>query len=275
MPLETGSYISDLVATNPAATDGVAQGDDHLRLIKSILKTTFPNLSGAMTATQAELNKLAGLATTQAELAKLSGATLTTAELNKLTGFTGTVTDLNKLAAITATAAEINKLAGLATTAAELGYLNGVTSAIQTQLNTLSSTLATKTTNSAAAITGGSANNMTLGLTTPAAAKVTDLTLTGGVLEGVQTVTGTTPSLDPANGTIKTWSLTGASTPTFALANGESFLLMIDDGTANTITWPTMTWVGGSAPTLALTGYTIVVVFRVAGVNYGVYAGDA
>lgn len=36
---------------------------------------------------------------------------------------------------ITATAAEINKLDGLATTAAELGYVHGVTSSIQTQLD--------------------------------------------------------------------------------------------------------------------------------------------
>ena len=36
---------------------------------------------------------------------------------------------------VTATAAEINKLDGLATTAAELGYVHGVTSNIQTQLN--------------------------------------------------------------------------------------------------------------------------------------------
>lgn len=35
----------------------------------------------------------------------------------------------------TVTTAELNKLAGLATTAAELGYVGGVTSAIQTQLN--------------------------------------------------------------------------------------------------------------------------------------------
>ena len=41
---------------------------------------------------------------------------------------------------ITASAAEINKLASLSTTAAELGHGNGVTSAIQTQLNTKAST---------------------------------------------------------------------------------------------------------------------------------------
>lgn len=44
----------------------------------------------------------------------------------------------------TVSTAELNKLAGLATTAAELGYVSGVTSAIQTQLNTLTSDVAGK-----------------------------------------------------------------------------------------------------------------------------------
>ena len=33
MALETGTYISDLVATNPVASDAKSQGDDHIRLI--------------------------------------------------------------------------------------------------------------------------------------------------------------------------------------------------------------------------------------------------
>ncbi len=41
MGLETVSFVDDLVATNPAGTDGKNQGDDHLRLIKSALKATF------------------------------------------------------------------------------------------------------------------------------------------------------------------------------------------------------------------------------------------
>jgi hypothetical protein len=45
MGLESGTYVNDLVTTNPTATDGVTQGDDHLRLIKSTLKTTFPDAS--------------------------------------------------------------------------------------------------------------------------------------------------------------------------------------------------------------------------------------
>lgn len=46
MGLESATYISDLVTTNPVGgTDAVSQGDDHLRLLKSVLQTTFPNAS--------------------------------------------------------------------------------------------------------------------------------------------------------------------------------------------------------------------------------------
>ena len=60
MPLETGDYISDLVATNPPGTDNVSQGDDHLRLIKHVLKTTFPNINGPVTSTDEDLSNLSG-----------------------------------------------------------------------------------------------------------------------------------------------------------------------------------------------------------------------
>ena len=42
MGLETGNYISSLVKTNPVSSDNVSEGDDHLQLIKKILKQTFP-----------------------------------------------------------------------------------------------------------------------------------------------------------------------------------------------------------------------------------------
>jgi len=56
MALEVGTYISDLVATNPTASDPKSQGDDHLRLVKSTVKATFPNITGAVTATHTQLN---------------------------------------------------------------------------------------------------------------------------------------------------------------------------------------------------------------------------
>jgi len=56
MALETGTYINSLVTANPAATDALSQADEHLRLIKSTIKATFPNLTGAVTATQSDIN---------------------------------------------------------------------------------------------------------------------------------------------------------------------------------------------------------------------------
>src|SRR5262245_47890102 len=59
MPVETGTYISDLDATNPASSDPVAQGLNHLQLIKSLIKNTFPSITGAVTATHTALNAIA------------------------------------------------------------------------------------------------------------------------------------------------------------------------------------------------------------------------
>lgn len=61
MGLETVTNIDDLVITNPLSTDARSQGDDHIRNIKIALKTDLPNITGAMTATQAELNVNAGV----------------------------------------------------------------------------------------------------------------------------------------------------------------------------------------------------------------------
>jgi hypothetical protein len=42
MALESASFVSDLVSTNPTGSDPKAQGDDHVRLIKAVLKATLP-----------------------------------------------------------------------------------------------------------------------------------------------------------------------------------------------------------------------------------------
>jgi microcystin-dependent protein len=47
MSLEAATFISDLDANNPAPTDLKNQGDDHLRLIKQVLKNTFPGANAA------------------------------------------------------------------------------------------------------------------------------------------------------------------------------------------------------------------------------------
>lgn len=56
MALESATYISDLVSSNPTAADQRKQGDDHIRLIKSTLDNTFPNITGPVTVTHTQLN---------------------------------------------------------------------------------------------------------------------------------------------------------------------------------------------------------------------------
>ena len=106
-------------------------------------------------------------------------------------------------------------------------------------------------------------------------------TITGTIIEDVYAWASTsgsvTTELEPANGSIQTVTLTGNITAlTDNIAAGECITLMIDDGTAYTITWPTITWRnnGGSAPTLATSGYTVVVLWKVSTTLYGVLVGD-
>lgn len=51
MALETGNYIGDLVITNPTSSDQKSAGDDHLRLIKTALKTSFAGFTGSIILT--------------------------------------------------------------------------------------------------------------------------------------------------------------------------------------------------------------------------------
>lgn len=101
-------------------------------------------------------------------------------------------------------------------------------------------------------------------------------TLNDGYTEEVFAVSGTTPALSPTNGSIQTWTLSGNSTPTAGTwAAGQSMTLMIDDGSAYTVTWTSVavTWVGGAAPTLATTGYTVIELWKVGTTIYGAIAG--
>jgi flagellar hook-associated protein FlgK len=99
MTVEAAGFIDDIDPTQPPGTDNFSEGDNHLRNFKKSVQDSLPNISGAMTATHAELNTI--------------------------DGYTGTTADFNILSGASA--------AGL--TAAELQYVKGVTSDIQAQLN--------------------------------------------------------------------------------------------------------------------------------------------
>lgn len=61
MTVETALYPPQLNTSLPTAGDMVSEGDDHIRLTKTVVKTTFPNVAGAVTASQVELNYTAGV----------------------------------------------------------------------------------------------------------------------------------------------------------------------------------------------------------------------
>lgn len=132
-----------------------------------------------------------------------------------------------------------------------------------------------KTINSASLLGAGD-----IALVAAANGTASGITLNDGYTEEVFEATGTTPALSPANGSIQTWTLSGASTPTAGTwAAGQSITLMIDDGSANTINWTglAVTWKtdGGSAPTLNATGYTVIALWKVGTTIYGARVGDA
>lgn len=77
MTVETATNISQLNATYPAASDPKSEGDDHIRLIKSTLQATFPNITGVETssATSNEATKVATTSQVQAAILAATGIT--------------------------------------------------------------------------------------------------------------------------------------------------------------------------------------------------------
>lgn len=111
MPIEVATYLDDLNADYPDLNDDVEDGDDHIRLIKAVLKATFPNIAGVMHPTETQLNYLRYVDTTNlpvlatniagfavgpfggthlsmggAQIQAKSGTSAATLELNKLGG---------------------------------------------------------------------------------------------------------------------------------------------------------------------------------------------
>jgi len=65
MGIESGTTIEDLQVSWPTKDDYVLDGDNHIRLIKSVLQSQFPGVGGGgfasvITATEDEINSLSG-----------------------------------------------------------------------------------------------------------------------------------------------------------------------------------------------------------------------
>jgi hypothetical protein len=112
---------------------------------------------------------------------------------------------------------------------------------------------------------------------------LTDPAIVGTILEDVFTITdGAAFEVDPGNGSVQLITLGASRTPKATnFAAGESITLMVADGTAYTLTWTDatwgsggVTWVGGTAPTLATSGYSVIQFWKVSTTVYGAYVGD-
>ena len=113
---------------------------------------------------------------------------------------------------------------------------------------------------------------------------LTDPVITGAILEDVYTITdGAAFEIDPGNGSIQLITLGASRTPKATnFANGESVTLMVLDGSAYALTWTDSTfggsgvvWVGGTAPALDVTKYTVIELWKIAGQVYGALVGAA
>jgi hypothetical protein len=104
-----------------------------------------------------------------------------------------------------------------------------------------------------------------------------DVARVPAVTETVFTVSdGASVDLDPANGGVQLWTLGASRSPTATnFAAGQSMLLMVDDGSAYAITWPSVTWVGGTAPTLDTTKRTCVELWKTGTTLWGALVGAA
>lgn len=107
----------------------------------------------------------------------------------------------------------------------------------------------------------------------------TNLVFDGDYTEEVFTITdGAAVDLDPSNGTVQVWTLGANRSPTASsFASGQSMTLMVDDGTAREITWPSVVWKtdAGAPPVLSTTGFTAIQLWKVSTVLYGARVGNA
>jgi hypothetical protein len=115
---------------------------------------------------------------------------------------------------------------------------------------------------------------------------LTDPAIIGTILEDVFTISdGAAFEIDPGNGSVQLITLGASRTPKATnMVAGEAITLMVDDGSAYTLTWSDATFGGsgvvwktnaGVAPTLNTTGYTVIVLWKVSTQVYGARVGDA
>jgi hypothetical protein len=239
----------------------------------SVATVTIANGSKVMIVTDGAGG---GAAVTNASPTTTSGTVTSVGGTGTVNGIslTGTVTSSGNLT-LGGTLANVNLTSQVTGTLPDANGGTGITS--------LGSGVATALGNNTNA-TGGIVT--VDGTATLTAKTLTDPAIIGTILEDVYTIVdGAAFEIDPGNGSIQLITLGASRTPKATnFVAGEAITLMVDDGTAYTITWTDATWGGsgvvwetdgGVAPTLSASGYTTIVLWKVSTQVYGARVGDA
>lgn len=103
---------------------------------------------------------------------------------------------------------------------------------------------------------------------------VVSIDVNGAITEEVYSAGASgTVNIAASNGTIQTIAMTGNVTITDSLATGQFVTLQISSVGSDSITWPTMKWVYGSAPSLHATNDNWIQLWKVGATLYGSYVG--
>ena len=297
MGLETATYISQLVPTNPTSSDPVSQGDDHLQLIKDVLQKQFTTLgAAAVTTTAAELNLLDGVTTLAPEGTAVlstgeSGATKFlredgdgTSSWQTASGTTYTAGDGLELTG-NSFATDLLANGGLEIQSAELSVSQGIA---QYDVPQFAASVADNDFLRIAttSVEGRSASEVL--------SDIAALPLAGGTMSGevvfadqlatrpqmkdyaetvnaIGTITSAT-NADLEDGNVQTVTMT-ANTFNFGITNAlashsNSITLIVTNGGLATVTWVSgahggggnaVDWAGGSAPDLTSSGVDVLV----------------
>lgn len=282
-------YLNSLVKTNPLGTDLLDDADGHLRGIKNTLVTSFPNISGAVTATHTQLSLLASFTNLKGAATKSTTYPVVVGDEGKVLvcNTSGGAFPINLPAVATAGAGFILHVV-LATAGNDLTItpdgaetINGAATKV---LNTAYQGVSLICTGSewlvynevlpqdTVRLTGNQtiAGNKTLsgattlsgGLSLTSAAVITKGV---SVADHTDTSTAGAITFDFADGNILEHTLDEnltAITLSNLVANGVYEIWLTQDAaTARTVSgWSGVTWVGGSAPTMNTTLSALTVI---------------
>ena len=253
---EVSATTLDIGGTNITSTaaelnilDGVTATTAELNILDGVTATASElNILDGVTATASEINILDGVTATTAELNIMDGVTATTAELNIMDGVTASTAELNIMDGVTATASELNIMDGVTATTSEINVLDGYTGSV-TELNYLDALHATGVTSTEFDFLDGVTSNIQTQLDT----KVTSSGVTS--VSGTDPIVssgGTTPAISLKNDFLQN-SSSAISTGTTTSFQATTYPTFISGQSVSAGSFSFTVTIGGSSQTLSMT----------------------